>query len=407
MNFYCKFVVLKKYKIHHMGKNIILIFLIATTSLGLSAQGIEFFEGSWKDAMAKAKAEDKLLFVDAYAKWCGPCKAMSKNVFTQASVGEFFNSNFINLKLDMEESDGVTFGHKYPVSAYPTLFFIDGEGKVMKTVKGGQQPDGLIALGGEAMKKVDKSLKYETQYQSGDRSYDLMYNYVKALNASGKPSLKISNEYLATKPSLTEDQQLKFILEAAVDADTKLFDQVIENKSKIEKLVGVEYYIEKCKAACYASVNKSIEFEIESLFSETILKAKKTFPDDATEFSASAEMKYYKAFKNDEKYINAYKTFAKKASKDPVKLKTLVNDIIKSNKDNAVMVADAAEYAGQVYELKNDQESLNQYCSTLILAKQSEKALKVAGKAREKAEKNGEDIKPYDGLLNFINSKKS
>jgi hypothetical protein len=62
-----------------------------------------------------------------------------------------------------------------------------------------------------------------------------MYNYVKALNAAGKPSLKISNDFLANNPQLTDIQRLKFILEAAVDADSKLFDQVIENKSQNRK----------------------------------------------------------------------------------------------------------------------------------------------------------------------------
>ncbi|MBK8624463.1 MAG: thioredoxin family protein [Saprospiraceae bacterium] len=389
-----------------MNIRVAIILPLVLFILSINAQGIQFFEGTWKEAMAKAKAEDKLLFVDAFAKWCGPCKAMAKNVFTQPSVGEFFNTNFINLKLDMEEADGVTFGHKYPVSAYPTLFFIDGEGKVVKNIKGGQQPDGLIALGEDAMKKVDKSVRYEEKYKAGDRSYDLMYNYVKALNAAGKPSLKISNEYLSSNPEMTEEQKLKYVLEAAVDADTKLFDQVVANKTKIENLVGKDVYAEKCKSACYATIKKAIEFEMESMFLETIQKAKKTFPDDADEFAANAEMQYYKAFQNNDKYIKAYQTLAKKVSKDPAKLKNIVNDIIRSNKDNQKMIADAAEFSGQVYELKEDMESLNQYCSVLVLSKQVDKAIKVVKKAREKAEKDGGDLASYDGLLNFLNSKK-
>ena len=134
-------------------KKISIFIVLLTVFFSGNAQGIEFFEGTWKEAMAKAKAEDKPIFVDAFAKWCGPCKSMAKNVFTQDEVGKFYNTNFINLKLDMEETDGVTFGHSYPVQAYPTLFFLDGDGKVLKLVKGGQTPEGLVSLGNEALNK--------------------------------------------------------------------------------------------------------------------------------------------------------------------------------------------------------------------------------------------------------------
>ena len=57
--------------------------------------GIQFFTGTWDEALEKAKEENKLIFLDAYASWCGPCKRMSKSVFTDEKVGEFFNANFI------------------------------------------------------------------------------------------------------------------------------------------------------------------------------------------------------------------------------------------------------------------------------------------------------------------------
>ena len=390
-----------------MKSKITLILLFILPILGLNAQGIEFFQGSWKEALTKAKAEDKLLFVDAFAKWCGPCKAMAKNVFTQQKVGDFFNENFINLKLDMEEADGVTFGHKYPVSAYPTLFFLDGDGKVIKTIKGGQQPDGLIMQGEDALKKNDKSGKYEEKYLAGDRSFDLMLNYIKALNAVGKPSLKISNEYLNSNPAITENQRLSFILEAAVDADSKLFEQVISNKSKIASLTGQKTFEEKCLAACQIAANKAVEYEMESLLEETIEKAKKTFPDGADVFAAKANMQFFKTFKNNDKYISAYKSLAKRSEGDMTMLKYIIQDVVKNFKENPKMVSDITGYAEKIYEQLDDVESLNLYCSTLILNKDVDKAIKVVTAAKEKAEKNGQEVSNYDGLLNYLNSKKA
>jgi len=98
---------------------------------------------------------------------------------------------------------------------------------------------------------------------------------------------------------------------------------------------------------------------------------------------------------------------AKNVDDDPVKLKEIVTDIIRSYKDHPKMILDAADYASQIYELKDDMESLTQYCSILVLGKQAEKAIKVVNKAREKAEKSGAELSPYDNLLSFLNSKKS
>jgi len=66
-----------------------------------NSQGIEFFHGDWKDALAKAESEGKMLFVDAYTTWCGPCKKMASVVFPDPKVGAFFNEQFINIKIDI------------------------------------------------------------------------------------------------------------------------------------------------------------------------------------------------------------------------------------------------------------------------------------------------------------------
>ena len=103
-------------------KSLIIILLAIAGISTIQAQGIEFFHGSWDEAIEEAKKQEKIIFVDAYAIWCGPCKRMAKNVFPDEKVGEFYNKHFINMKLDMERGEGLKFRKKYPVSAFPTLF---------------------------------------------------------------------------------------------------------------------------------------------------------------------------------------------------------------------------------------------------------------------------------------------
>ena len=390
-----------------MQKWILAIICAVLLNTGVGAQGIEFFDGSWKDAMAKAKSEDKLLFVDAFAKWCGPCKTMAKNVFTQQKVGDFFNSNFINLKLDMEEADGISFGHKYPVGAYPTLFFLDGDGKIVKTVRGGQQADGLINLGVEALKGVDKSGDFAKKYDEGDRNYDLVLGYVKALSQAGKPYLKIANDYLNSNPDISEEQKLRFVFEASGDADSKMFESFIAEKSKLKALVGEDLYVARAKKACYTAVNKAIDFESEKILTETETNAKKTLGDEAEYFILTSRMKFYYEMRDTEKYGLAYQALAKKYSKDIETLRFIVKDIYQNYSNNKKFLIDAEDYAEKIYKMEENFDNLGMFCNMMLATGNISKAISVIQKAKEKAKEKGEDERNYDGLLNYLNSRKS
>jgi thioredoxin-related protein len=112
-----------------------------------TAQGIQFIEADWNKALAEAKKQNKLIFLDAYATWCGPCKLLKKNTFPDKEAGEYFNSNFINVAIDMEKGDGPALSEKYSVSAYPTLIIADANGKIITFTQGYMKPSQLIDFG--------------------------------------------------------------------------------------------------------------------------------------------------------------------------------------------------------------------------------------------------------------------
>ena len=89
------------------------------------AQGVIFRQDDWQNVLMQAKAQKKLIFVDIYTTWCGPCKEMDKKTFTEAMVGDKFNARFINYKIDAEKGYGITLAKRYGVTAFPTCLFID------------------------------------------------------------------------------------------------------------------------------------------------------------------------------------------------------------------------------------------------------------------------------------------
>ena len=364
--------------------------------------GIKFFHGTWAEALEKAAAEDKLIFVDAYAQWCGPCKMMAKKVFTEASVGEFFNENFINMKMDMEAAESKDFKRSFAVSAYPTLFWINGENKQIHKSVGGKRVDDLIATAALALSKNDTSGKYEEAYLAGNRDYDLVYGYVKALNHVKKPTLKISNEYLASKPEISETQKSQFVFEACLEADSKMCKYLIESKDGLIKANGQEAWDEKLSIICWKTVEKAIEYEYVELIDEATTVMKEHHSDPAG-FEYESRLMYYSVMKDAASYKPiASKYFKKVAKKNETALKTLIDQIKAKFVDQEDIMKSCEKYAKQLVKLDKTEDNYIILADVYSKSDQKVKAIETCEEATEwlkKKEIKTEKIEAYTRFL--------
>jgi len=361
---------------------LVLITLISICSLGLSAQGIDFFEGSWAEAIEEAKKQEKVIFVDAYAVWCGPCKMMSKNVFTDRSVGEFYNKNFINVKLDMERGEGLNFRKKYPVSAFPTLFYIDYNGEVVQKIRGALRSPEFIKAGKAALGKIDRSEEFAAAYEKGDRSPELIYAYIKALNQAGKSSLKITNDYLRDQEILTTEDNYKIIFEGTVEADSKIFELLIQYRTPIEAIFSKQLVEERIIEACEATADKAIEFRSERLLEEAIDKADKYADSYGKNFGAQARMKYYKDIDNPDEYLDAAKDYVKTLEKEDRESHFLLaNVLVKAFENEKAALKLAEDLAETAAEGSDNYKYFLTYSSVLLRNGKKSKALDAAKKA--------------------------
>ena len=121
----------------------------------ISTEGIQFFQGTWDEAIQKSTSENKPIFLDVSTSWCGWCKVLKRKTFVDKEVGNYFNANFINVEIDAEQGEGKTLAQKYEVSSYPTLLVVDKNEKVLMYSSGYIEPEDLIQLGKTAINKTN------------------------------------------------------------------------------------------------------------------------------------------------------------------------------------------------------------------------------------------------------------
>ena len=177
-------------------------------------EGIIFEKDNWSNILAKAKVENKIVFVDAYTTWCGPCKKMDAKTFPDEKVGDFFNKNFINIKVDVEKGDGLDIAEKYKIISYPTLFFVNCGGELVHSSFGARTPEELIELGEKVIVMVtdpNKSfLSMEKRYQTGERGSEFLKNYSYALFERRMDHQHVFDDYVKTQSNLLTEDNIKF-----------------------------------------------------------------------------------------------------------------------------------------------------------------------------------------------------
>lgn len=211
-------------------------------------EGIQFIEGEkWDNILKMAQAQDKYIFMDCYTVWCGPCKALAKDIFTRKDVGDFFNASFINVKYDMEKGEGKELREKYKsnIIGYPTLLLIDKTGKVVQQMAGFQQADVLI--NGMKNAKEGKSLfAYKEQYAAGKRDLDFIKDYVTALEGAFLKDeiAKVIQDYMDSVPleQLKEKEVWDLVGKSIKDPYTPQFKYVVYNVDYFPRKLNVDRY---------------------------------------------------------------------------------------------------------------------------------------------------------------------
>lgn len=236
----------------HTLRSLILAAALAAATVASYAQqtetpdsaGIVFSDLSLADALEKARAEQKIVFIDCYTKTCGPCKMMASKVFPRKECGDYFNPSFVSLKRDMDEGEGPEIAHKYTVRIYPTFLFILPDGTQLLRYEAGAERDAA-----RFVQKIDNALKVSEMtevFDSGNYSGEFLREY---LDRTAKYDQRLHQNALATAYAGAPDDVISStevwgrISGSIKSPDNGLFRRLLAERSRLaERLPSGQPY---------------------------------------------------------------------------------------------------------------------------------------------------------------------
>ena len=388
-------------------KKILTAFLIVLSVLSFAQEGIKFETSDFKTILAKAKKENKLIFLDAYTTWCGPCKLMAKNIFTLKSVGDHYNANFVNAKIDMEKGEGIDIAKKYDVKVFPTYLFIDGNGELVHRTVGYVPEKEFIQFAKDASDPSKRVAALKERFEKGEKDPEFLKNLVN-LTAFTEADYagKVFEQYITAKantPLAADDMQMLFMtLKNSESPAYKIFK---DKKADLLKFMPEKSYEATDKSLKINTVIKKAYNEESKTYDENkFIEGTKDFltKDEAVKYLS--KIKAGKALKD--KDIATYEKLTLETYKDyPNFNSNELNSIAWNffeNVTNKSSLETALKWAQE--SVKQSENSANTDTLANLYNKLNDKAnAKIwAEKAIELAKKNGEDASETQKLLDSL-----
>lgn len=246
--------------------------LLLALPLLLSAQ-VKFVEVTTLQEMEalqqKASDQQLMLFVDVYATWCGPCKTMDREVYTDPTVAEYMNANFVSVRMDGESDYGRVYAAAQELEGYPSMFIFSRDGEPVSRVIGFTPAEQLLSSLKATVEGYKEIRIYQAKYQRGSLEEDEFSAYITALRSMGnqKEADKLSKEYME---KLIEDKLSDndiSVVAYLMDLEDQWWDEFSSDPDRLRRVLGEDYMLAMEKIY-NASLVKAIEEDNISLISK-------------------------------------------------------------------------------------------------------------------------------------------
>ncbi|UMQ43635.1 thioredoxin family protein [Chryseobacterium sp. Y16C] len=389
-------------------KSIVTGLFIFISLFSFAQDGIQFQELPFKDLVAKAKKEKKLVFIDAYASWCGPCKMMEKNVFVTKSVGDFFNKNFVNARIDMEKGEGREVAAKFGVHSYPTYLFLNGDGELVYQNYGYMEESMFLLMAQDINSPNNAKGSLKERFAKGEKDPEFLVNIIKLNSTSDfEFAKKASERYFENKrktEELTKDEigYLLYFLKSTEDPNYKVF---VSRKAEVIKFLPEKTYSDFDHQLILSKiVAQSIDEKSKKINEDYFMKTAEPLvgKEEAITKLNQTKLAYYEQAANFAEYEKTALEYYKKTdSFDPNELLKAAW-IFSEHVKNKPSLKKAAEWAEQSVMRGETSENTYILAKIYFLTGNKEIAKNFAEMSRNMAVQNNKDASLAEELLKQI-----
>ena len=265
-------------------KKLLFVILTLFTTISSIAQ-VNVSKITVKEAIQQAKQEDKLVLVMVSTTWCGPCKHVINKFFPIEEVGDYFNSNFISLKIMADVSDPEKFADNFNIKAYPTFVLINGDGKELSRVVGSaSEPKEFID---KFRKALDPENTWETHEKKLKEDPSYIYTYIEILDKAYRKdeAIKLMQSVFA-KQNVEQNftaKNMEFYKNNINDFKNPIIVFMLENVDAVDKVIGQGETVKFVRGISNIIYLK-LGFQMEAINVEAVDSALKEIPADKYEF---------------------------------------------------------------------------------------------------------------------------
>lgn len=382
-------------------------FFIVSFSIAQN-RTIEFEHGTFDEVLAKAKKENKMIFVDCYTTWCGPCKWMAKNVFTNDTAADFYNKNFVNAKIDMEKGEGIEISKKYGIRAYPTLIYLNSDGTQLHRICGSGSVASFVADGQDALSPEKRFATAKTNFDKGGVSSSVAYSFFSmSEKACQKYDTEINNYFASLKETeLTSRGNWDIIYQFANDYQSPVFKTFESTVEKYKNLYGADSVESKINNVYGSGLWNAAQTKNTAEYAIIKSKLQKSKTKEAETILFQSEIAMYQQSQDWKQYALTVSDYITKCKvENPGELNSYAWAFYE-NIDDKKMLTNAEAWAKKATELYQDWAFFDTYAAVQFKLGKKVDAEKNAKKAIELAKISGADYKETELLLEKINALK-